>query len=161
MRSCSKYSAGNKLGSISTVAFSRIQVGSSLAHAVQNGSVRLHAVESMARRACGRRARIGRKAAMMSSLKRGFVGDNPGVDREPANGVIGARRRQHARAILQFERINIVAHKLGTDFEKDFSERRTASALWRCAGQAITDNDPGMNTIACAIAQAAVVVLPT
>ena len=32
-------------------------------HAVQNGSVRLHAVDSMASRACGRRARIGRKAA--------------------------------------------------------------------------------------------------
>src|SRR6516164_8539200 len=39
--------------------------------------------------------------------------------------------------------------------------RRTASALWRCAGQPITDNDPGVNSIACAIAHAAVVVLPT
>src|SRR6516162_7038850 len=39
--------------------------------------------------------------------------------------------------------------------------RRTASALWRCAGQPITDNDPGAKSIACAIAHAAVVVLPT
>jgi hypothetical protein len=38
--------------------------------------------------------------------------------------------------------------------------RRTASALWRCAGQAMTDNDPGRNTMVWAIAQAAVVVLP-
>jgi threonine/homoserine efflux transporter RhtA len=39
--------------------------------------------------------------------------------------------------------------------------RYTASALWSCAGQAITDKDPGRNAIACAIAQAAVIVLPT
>jgi len=39
--------------------------------------------------------------------------------------------------------------------------RRTASALWRCAGQAITDSEPGLNSMVWAIAQAAVVVLPT
>src|SRR5262249_37130405 len=38
--------------------------------------------------------------------------------------------------------------------------RRTASALWRCAGQATTLSEPGQNKAECAIAQAAVVVLP-
>src|SRR6516162_11711150 len=38
--------------------------------------------------------------------------------------------------------------------------RRTASALWRCAGQATTLSEPGTNRAAFAIAQAAVVVLP-
>src|SRR5262249_38251624 len=38
--------------------------------------------------------------------------------------------------------------------------RRTASALWRCAGQATTPSERGKHTAACAIPQAAVVVLP-
>ena len=62
--------SGSQLGFTSAVARSRIHVGSSLDHAVQNGSARLHAVESMARRACGRRARIGRNAAMRSLERR-------------------------------------------------------------------------------------------
>ena len=69
-RSPSKNSAGNNVGSVSAVALSRIQVGSSLAHADQNGSVRLHAVDNMANRACGRCARIGRSAAIRSSVSR-------------------------------------------------------------------------------------------
>src|ERR1035437_1073434 len=63
--SCSRNSAGNVSNS-SAVAFSRIHDCSSLAQAVQNGSVRLHAVDNMANRACGRRARIGRSAAIRS-----------------------------------------------------------------------------------------------
>ena len=56
--------AGNV--TVSAVAFSRSHDGSSSAHAVQNGSVRLQAVDSMANRASGRRARIGRSAAIRS-----------------------------------------------------------------------------------------------
>src|SRR5450759_3570786 len=64
-RSCPRNS-GPKFGFPSAVARSRIHVGSSLDHAIQNGSPRLHAVDSMARRACGLRARIGHKAEMRS-----------------------------------------------------------------------------------------------
>src|SRR5262249_40207209 len=63
MRSWSRNSGKNASIS-SAVAFSRIHDCSSPAQTVQNGSVRLQAVDSMAKRACGRRARIGRNAAM-------------------------------------------------------------------------------------------------
>ena len=55
---------------LSAVALSRMTLSSSLAHAVQNGSLRVHAVDSMANRACGFRARIGRNAAIKSSGSR-------------------------------------------------------------------------------------------
>jgi hypothetical protein len=45
--------------------------------------------------------------------------------------------------------------------EIDAMEGAQASALWRCAGHAITDNEFGRNSMECAIAHAAVVVLPT
>ena len=64
-RSCSRNS-GENVSISSAVAFSRIHDCSSPAQAVQNGSVRLHAVDNMAKRACGRRARIGRNAAIRS-----------------------------------------------------------------------------------------------
>jgi len=44
--------------------------GTSPAQASQNGSVRLQAVDSIANRVCGRRARIGRSAAIRSSPSR-------------------------------------------------------------------------------------------
>ena len=55
-----------RVGSTSTVTWKRSQEGSSLSHAVQNGSVRLQAVDSMTNRASGRCARIGRRAAINS-----------------------------------------------------------------------------------------------
>ena len=55
----SRNPGANSVLSLFAVAFSRIQVGSPPAQAVQKGSLRLQAVDSMANRACGRRARIG------------------------------------------------------------------------------------------------------
>ena len=57
--------------------------GHHLSQTVQNGSVRLHAVDSMANRACGRRARIGRNALIGSvGEPGGLVGDDPAIDRQ-------------------------------------------------------------------------------
>src|SRR5438445_108904 len=65
-RSCCKNSAVNT-STVSAVAFRRVQEASSFSQADQNGSMRLHAVHSIANRAPGQRARIGRKAEMRSS----------------------------------------------------------------------------------------------
>ena len=62
--------SSEKKPTVSAVAFSRSHDGSSSAHAVQNGSVRLHAVDSIAKRACGQRARIGRSALIRSLVRR-------------------------------------------------------------------------------------------
>src|SRR5262249_31812451 len=146
---------------VSAVAFSLIHDGSSLSQAIQNGSVRLQAVDSMAKRASGRRARIGRKAAIRSleslaassaTIQASTVSPRmesslPGsaITREPfvSSSVKVLSASSPPPALMTASRT-----------------RRTASALWRCAGQATTLSEPGENKAACAIPQAAVVVLP-
>ena len=91
-------------------------------HAVQNGSVRLQAVDSIAKRACGRRARIGRSALIRSSVEAGgLVGDDPAIDRQPTDRIIAARQRLHPRAVLQFQPIDVVDRQFGTDPDKNLA----------------------------------------
>ena len=72
-------------------------MGHRQSQAIQNGSVRLQAVDSMAKRASGRRARIGRKAAIKSLGKSCcLIRHNPSVHRHSADGIVAAWQRQHA-----------------------------------------------------------------
>jgi hypothetical protein len=64
---------------------------------IQNGSVRLHAVDSMAKRASGRRARMGRKAAIRSL--EGLAASSVTIQAStvcPRIGIVTARERQDA-----------------------------------------------------------------
>src|SRR5215471_5405878 len=115
----------------------------------------------MAKRASGRRARIGRKAAIRSleslaassaTIQASTVSPRmesslPGsaITREPfvSSSVKVLSASSAPPALMTASRT-----------------RRTASALWRCAGQATTLSEPGENKAACAIPQAAVLVLP-
>ena len=143
--------------------FNRIHDCSSPAQAVQNGSVRLQAVDNMAKRACGRWARIGRNAAIRASGSVGrFIRHDPAIDGQTRGSNHRCRERQDARTVRELQPVNIVTFELGARLDEQPSRPpRTASALWRCAGQAITDNEPGVNSMECAIAHAAAVVLPT
>ena len=124
------------------MALSRSHEGSSSAHAVQNGSVRLQAVDNIAKRVCAGSHRPQRGDQIVGKSGR-LVRYDPAIDGESANGIVAARQRQHARAVLEFEPINVVDSELGAGLEQASRTRRTASALWRCAGQATTLNtDP-------------------
>src|SRR6185436_11856532 len=160
-RSCSRNSAEN-VSILSAVAFNRIHDCSSPAHAVQNGSVRLHAVDSMANRACGRRARIGRKAAIRSLGSR--AASSATIQPSTVSPRIESSLLGSARTRDPFFSSNAKTLSLSSSapaLMRLSRTRRTASALCRCAGHPITDNDPGVKTIKCAMAHAAVEVLPT
>ena len=67
----------------------------------------------MTSRACGQRARIGRKAPMRSGRQTcGFIGDDPSVDRQAAHGVIGTGQRQYTGAVVKFNAVDVVDNKL-------------------------------------------------
>ena len=112
-----------------------------ISQAVQNGSVRLHAVDNMANRASGRRARIGRKAAIIMDKAASSATIQPSTVRPRIEsrcpGAPGRVIRSLARARRRCR------FQLGARLdEASRTLRRTASALCRCAGQAITDT-PG------------------
>ena len=83
---------------------------------------------------------------------RRLIGHDPAVHRQSADRIIAARQRQHPGAVVEFEPVDVDRSlSSAPTFNRLSRTRRTASALCRCAGQAITDNDRGVNTIACAM----------
>src|ERR1019366_8305898 len=132
-RSCSRNS-GLKFGFTSAVARSRIHEGSSLDHAVQNGSARLHAVDSMARRVCGLRARIGRKAEMRSLDRRAASSATiqaSTVSPRTESSLPGSASTRTPLAISNPYTLSLVS--LAPAFNSISRTRRTASPLWRWA----------------------------
>src|SRR6516162_10565673 len=121
----------------SAVAFSRSHDGSSLLHMVQNGSVRLQAVDSIAKRASGRRARIGRRNELLGK-PRGLIGNDPATHREAPDRVIAARERQHPGAVLELEAKDVVGLKFGADLQEIFLDPPDRFGALPLRG---TDND--------------------
>ena len=98
------------MGSVSTVAFRRNQASPPLSQADQNGSVRLQAVDNMANRAFGRRARIGRKAEISSGERRAASSATIHASTvSPRTELITSRQRQNARTIGKLKPISIVS----------------------------------------------------
>jgi hypothetical protein len=73
---------------------------------------------------------------------RRFIGNDPAVHGQAADRIVRAGERQDPRTVLQFKSEHIVAVELRFGCEQG-RMRRTASALWRCAGQTMTDRLPG------------------
>ena len=160
-RSCSRNS-GENVSISSAVAFSRIQDCSSPAQAVQNGSVRSMPSTTWQSAPVGGGPASGatrRSDHRVVGPLRPPRSSHPLSGRGPNRHCSGARGRVIRSLARARRRCRFQARR--PPVMRASRTRRTASALCRCAGQAITDNDPEVKTMKCAIAQAAVVVLPT
>jgi hypothetical protein len=91
----------------------------------------------------------------------GLVGHDPAIHRQSADRIITSRQRQYPRSILQFQAIDIVDPQFSADPVKNLAHPPHGLDALALRGAGDHAQPARRKAHECAIAQLAVVVLPT